>query len=171
MKCSRAPIAFVLAVASVSFVGCASDEQAAAPKASANERYTYANQYAKPGFTAFTQDGRLWVFQNGSKELSEFSRTGDLAKRVTFPAQGPGGMTIKGPDRETVLAYLATKDGFTAMAEDGRVWVYRNGSDELRDAKMGLEPAKHVSRIGRGPMRSTLRATDAATLDAWARAN
>ena len=53
------------------------------------------------------EDGRLWVFREGAKELSLFEEAGELAKHVIRPGAGPGGMTIKGPDADTIDAYLS----------------------------------------------------------------
>ncbi|MCB9898456.1 MAG: hypothetical protein H6825_10670 [Planctomycetes bacterium] len=62
---------------------------------------------SRPGFAAFVRDGRLWVFRAGSPELSEFHAQGEPSEQFTRPGAGFGGMTLKGPDRETVEAYLA----------------------------------------------------------------
>jgi uncharacterized protein (TIGR03000 family) len=61
---------------------------------------------AKPGFVTKYRDGRLWVFRADSKELESFLKDGDLAKQVVRPGAGPRGLTLKGPDRETIDAYL-----------------------------------------------------------------
>jgi uncharacterized protein (TIGR03000 family) len=60
----------------------------------------------KPGFVTRYDDGRLWVFRKGSKELASFQKDGELAKHVIRPGAGPRGMTLKAPDRETMDAYL-----------------------------------------------------------------
>ena len=49
----------------------------------------------KPGFVTRLVDGRLWVFRSGSAELAEFDQQGELAKHVTHPGVGPGGLTVK----------------------------------------------------------------------------
>ena len=63
---------------------------------------------SKPGYLVKIDDGRLWVFRKGSKELEAFQRGGELAKHVTRIGAGPNGMTLKGPDTETLDGYLAT---------------------------------------------------------------
>ena len=68
-----------------------------------------ASAYAKPGFYTQLDDGRLWVFQEGSKELQDFLAKGELAKHVVRPGAGPGGMTLKGPDGETLDNYMSAK--------------------------------------------------------------
>jgi secreted PhoX family phosphatase len=139
--------------------------QAAAPKAT---KHTLAAQYAKPGFVTFMEDGRLWIFEDGSTDLAAFEMSGELAKHVVIPGQGPHGMTVKAPDRDVVLEYMCAKPGFIAMAMDGRVWIFEDGSKAYQEFRSHGELAKHIVRPGAGPMRSTLRAPDAATLDAWA---
>jgi uncharacterized protein (TIGR03000 family) len=62
--------------------------------------------YSKPGFVTFVKDGRLWVFRMGSKELQDYKKDGEPAKQVTRVGDGPEGMTLKGPDAETLDAYL-----------------------------------------------------------------
>ena len=62
--------------------------------------------YEKPGFVAEMVDGRLWVFEEGSPELEEFRRVGEPAKSVTLVGEGPEGVTLRGPDRETLRRYL-----------------------------------------------------------------
>jgi hypothetical protein len=66
-----------------------------------------AVSYAKDGFYTQLEDGRLWVFKNDSKELAEFKSKGELAKHVTRPGAGPGGITLRAPDSETIDRYLA----------------------------------------------------------------
>ena len=61
---------------------------------------------AKTGFVTKVEDGRLWVFRAGSAELAEFETAGELAEHVIRPGAGPAGMTVKGPDAETVDASL-----------------------------------------------------------------
>lgn len=121
----------------------------------------------KRGFTTQMDDGRLWVFHEDSKELDRFKRTGDLGKRVVMPGAGPGGMTIKAPDRETVQAYLAAMDGFYTQIEDGRVWVFRPNTKELEEFRSKGEPAKHVIRPKAGPLGMTIKAPDTETANAY----
>lgn len=65
---------------------------------------------SKPGFTARVIDDRLWVFKANSEELATIDRGGELAKHTT-KMHNDGGkiVTIKGPDIETISAYLAMK--------------------------------------------------------------
>lgn len=67
---------------------------------------TPAPQYDKPGYTAFTQDGRLWVFKADSKDLEEFKKTGEPVKQYTRIGEGPEGMTVKGASDEDLNGYL-----------------------------------------------------------------
>ncbi len=63
----------------------------------------------KPGFYTEVRDGRLWVLREGSKELEEFKKHGELAHQVTRVGAGPKGMTIKSSDAKVIDDYLAAK--------------------------------------------------------------
>ena len=47
------------------------------------------------------------MFHAGSEALEEFRKHGEPAKCTTLIGKGPNGMTVKGPDRATIVAYLA----------------------------------------------------------------
>jgi len=147
-------VAAVLAVASPP-AGAASPDAAAAA------------EYAKPGFYVALEDGRLWVLREGSKELGEFLEQGEPAKQVVRPAAGPGGITLKSVDGETLSEYLLTRPGFRVEMEDGRLWVFREGSEALAELLEHGEPAKQVVRPAAGPDGITLKSVDAETLDAY----
>ena len=66
----------------------------------------FASQYDKPGFVTEVEDGRLWEFREGSKELEEFKKTGEPAKQFTDIGSGPNGMTVKSADDQTLKDYL-----------------------------------------------------------------
>lgn len=68
-----------------------------------------ATSFGKPGFYTEVKEGRLWVLRDGSKELAEFKKDGELAKQVTRIGAGPNGMTIKSSDVEVIDDYLAAK--------------------------------------------------------------
>jgi len=68
----------------------------------------FANNYNKPGFVTEVEEGRLWVFREGSDEYKEFQKTGEPAKQYTDIGSGPEGMTIKAADEQTWKDYLAT---------------------------------------------------------------
>jgi hypothetical protein len=130
-------------------------------------------------------DGRLWAFRAGSPELAEFEAGGELAKHVIRPAGGPLGLTVKSPDTETLDAYVRLavhessepaqapsptsydKPGFVTFIRDGRLWVFRTGSDEIKEFKEVGEPAKHVTRPGGGPRGITIKAPDVETIEAY----
>lgn len=126
-----------------------------------------AAKYAKSGFFVALEDGRLWVFREGSEELAEFLEHGEPAKQVVRPAAGPGGITIKSVDGETLSEYLLTRPGFWVRVEDGRLWVFRESSGELAQFLEHGEPAKQVVRPAAGPDGITLKAVDAEVLDAY----
>lgn len=87
------------------FLGLAAMPVAAAEPAAKGA--TDASAYAKPGFHTEMEDGRLWVFKEGSEELENYRSKGELAKHVVRPGAGPGGMTLKAPDAETLDSYLS----------------------------------------------------------------
>jgi hypothetical protein len=122
---------------------------------------------AKNGFVTKVVDGRLWIFREGSDELKSFETDGEPAKYVTRPAAGPGGMTVTAVDNDTIIDYLAARDGFQVVLDDGRLWVFRDNSPELQEFKSNGEPAKHVIRPGVGPLGMTVKAPDAETIDAY----
>ena len=65
--------------------------------------------HARPGFEVYEQDGRLWVFRSGSKYLKQYLDVGEPAKSTTRIGAGPGRMSIRAPDAETIDAYLAAE--------------------------------------------------------------
>ncbi|MBF0166686.1 MAG: hypothetical protein HQL45_03570 [Alphaproteobacteria bacterium] len=68
-----------------------------------------AANYGKPGYYTEVKDGRLWVFEEGSKDLEQFKKTGEPAKQYTKIGAGPDGMTIKSSDAKVIDAYMAAK--------------------------------------------------------------
>lgn len=68
-----------------------------------------AADYDKPGFVTKVENGRLWVFKEGSKELAEFEKNGEPTINVSRIGEGPEGMTIKAPSQEVIEAYTAAK--------------------------------------------------------------
>lgn len=69
-----------------------------------------ASPHDKPGyFTKVDEEGRLWVFKEGSKELAEFEKHGEPSIHVSKIGEGPEGMTLKGPSYEVLDAYLSGK--------------------------------------------------------------
>lgn len=122
---------------------------------------------SKPGFYAEEVEGRLWVFRTDDMELFRFLEGGEPTKSVSWIGAGPDGITLRGPDRETLVAYLAQRRGFHVEVVDGRLWVFAEDSDDLAPFLAGHEPAKSVTMIGEGPNGETLRATDRDTLVAY----
>ena len=121
----------------------------------------------RPGFDVFIRDGRLWVFRPETEALAQFRDAGEPAKHVTVPGGGPHGLTVKAPDMDLLLEYLASPEGFVGVVRDDRIWVFRVWDAGLAGFKAGAEPAKHVTRVGAGPRGRTLKAVDRETLDAF----
>ncbi|MBD1401489.1 hypothetical protein ICT70_12525 [Pelobacter sp. M08fum] len=77
-------------------------------------------------------------------------------------------MTIRAPEFDVIDAYLMAKPGFVTGIEDGRLWVFKEGTKEA-DAYIASKskPAKHVVRPGAGPNGITIRAPEFDTIDAY----
>jgi hypothetical protein len=56
------------------------------------------------------------------------------------------------------------KPGFVTEVEDGRLWVFRENSQELKDFKATGEPAKQFTDIGSGPNGMTVKSAEEQTL-------
>ncbi len=125
------------------------------------------SKYNKPGFVAIEDDGYLWVFDINSPELSKVLSGGELAKHTSLLGVGPGGMTVKAPDSETIIRYIAAKPGFHTFVRDDRLWVFTLWSSELEEFLKSGELAKHTTLLGAGPMEMTIRAPDMDTIDAY----
>jgi len=121
----------------------------------------------RPGYITFEEDGRIWVFAEGAEELAQYRSAGELAKHVTRIAAGPEGRTLKAPDSDTILGYVAVRAGFTTMVEAGRLWVFKTGSDALRQYNEHGELAKHVTRIAVGPLGCTVKGPDKGVITAY----
>lgn len=65
-----------------------------------------AGEYDKPGFVTEVEDGRLWVFKEGSESLAQFREHGEPAKQFTLIGAGPDGMTVKAARQETLDEYM-----------------------------------------------------------------
>jgi hypothetical protein len=120
-----------------------------------------------PGYKTFLEDGRLWVFEEGSEDLAKFIEHGEPAKIVVLPGKGPGGMTLKGTERDVMLAYAFSKPGFRVFLEDGRLWVFEEGSEDLAKFIEHGEPAKIVVLPGKGPGGMTVKSVDRSVIDAY----
>lgn len=59
------------------------------------------------------------------------------------------------------------RPGFYTQVVDGRLWVLREGSEELLDFKKNGEPAKSVTRPREAPNGMSIRAVDVETIDAY----
>ena len=121
------------------------------------------------GFAVFKGDGATWVFATSAPELKDHMAGRELAKHVTkIRHTGAGIVTVKAPDAETIAAYLAARPGFVTRIVDGYLWVFIEGSPELRAVQAGDELAKHVTKMSNvnGQVR-TIKAPDKAVIDAY----
>ncbi|MCA9219353.1 MAG: hypothetical protein KDA71_03435 [Planctomycetales bacterium] len=125
------------------------------------------NPHDKRDFVTRVDDGRLWVFRIGSPDLAQFLTTGEPAKIAIRVGAGPNGMTVKGTDGETIDSYLLAADGFVTFVDDGRLWIFKAGSEDLKSYQEDGEPAKIVIRVGAGPNGMTVKGPEAETIDAY----
>lgn len=136
------------------------------PKVAAVEPGTYD----RPGFITRQKDGRIWAFRTGSKELGEFLKGGEPTKSATLVGVGPGGMTVRGPDVETVEAYAAARPGYEVWVVDARYWVFKEGGKDAQEFAQTKDLAKNVTLVGAGPGGRTLRASDMETAEGYVKA-
>ena len=121
--------------------------------------------YAKPGFVVLEEDGRLWVFLEGSEDIVAFEESRDLPKQVIRPKAAPGSVTVKSTESSTIDEYLTTLPGFYTRMEDGRLWVFKRDSVELETFLQTGKPAKQVVRPLAGPFGLTIKAVGTGVLD------
>jgi hypothetical protein len=160
----RTAITALLLALSIHGIGCDGQPKADTDGAPSS---VYIGPYDKPGFVTSLEDGRLWVFAIGSDELADYQAGNELAKHVTKIGVGPGGMTVKAPDTQTLNQYMASKRGFVTKIVDGNIWVFQPGSEELADFEEAGELAKHTTLVKKGPMGMTVKAPDKATAVAY----
>ncbi|MEZ6196640.1 MAG: hypothetical protein R3F20_13090 [Planctomycetota bacterium] len=74
-----------------------------------------------------------------------------------------------GMSDESSMSSMASYDraGFKTFVVDGRLWVFREGSEALMEYEKVGEPAKLVTRIGEGPEGMTIRSDSGETIDAY----
>ena len=121
----------------------------------------------KTGFETQVIDGRLWVFRADSENWRAFLAEGASDKHVTQVGVGPDGMTVKASDRETIIDYITSADGFETIIDDGRIWVFLKRTPALAEFKESGEPAKCVTRVGDGPLGMTVKSDDSVTIDSY----
>jgi len=175
MTRTHALTVMVTAALAIGVIGCQQDGGTAAAATSSNGAHSstksmsvssykshegYSARYSIPGYVAFEDDGRLWVFQEGSDHLADYLAGTEAGKNVTWPGEGPDGKTIRSVEPDTLLGYTASRPGFRVIPDDGRLWVFHEGSDELAEFLKGNEPGKNVTWIGAGPRATTIRSID-----------
>jgi hypothetical protein len=124
--------------------------------------------YDRPGFVTRVEKNRVWVFRKGSKDLSSFLKGGEPGKSATLVGAGPEGMTLRGPDIDTLESYLVARQGYEVFFRDGRYWVFKEGSmDAAWFAMGGSELSKTVTLVGAGPGGRTVRGADMETAQGY----
>jgi len=66
-----------------------------------------------------------------------------------------------------MAAWKYGRPGFAVFMDDGRLWILREGSEDLATYLRVGEPAKSVTRIGVGPAGETIRSSDVETINDW----
>ena len=125
--------------------------------------------FDKGDFVTFEEEGRLWVFHLQDEALADFVSKGELAKHVIRPGIGPRGMTLKSNESDTITHYLIQKEGFAVTIEDGRLWVFADGSESHNSFLEHGEPAKCVVFPAAGPIGMTVKGADADVINAYLR--
>lgn len=147
-----------LVVAGALIAGCAT---------AAQQQPLDVAMYAKAGFVVLEEEGRLWVFREGSDDLAAFQESGEPATQVVRPLAAPGGVTVKSTESATIDEYLTTLPGFHTQMEEGRLWVFKAGSAELDSFLQTGEPAKQVVRPLAGPFGLTIKAVSSEVIDEY----
>jgi hypothetical protein len=120
--------------------------------------------FDKGEYVTLMHEGRVWVFAKGSDDLKSFLAGNEPAKNVSLPKAGPGGYTLRSTELSTLQGYLAARDGFVTELVEGRIWVFRPGSEDFATFRRTGEPAKYVIRPAAGPLRMTVKAPDDGTM-------
>lgn len=136
-----------------------------------DSKETYIKYIAeKDGFWTEMKDGRLWILEKGTEAYEHMMNDGDIAKNITMIGKGPMGVSIRSYDKETVLKWAAKVHGFNTYIREGRVWVFKPGSEHEAEFLSVGEPAKSITKVGAGPLRSTIRAAEEDVLHHYIRA-
>ncbi len=123
--------------------------------------------FTRPGYVTELRDERLWVFMEDSAEYEQFLRVGEPAKTVTRIRTGPGGISLRSSDRETLIGYENSTLWHHARVIDGRLWIFDNEKEDFRELTKHGAPSERVTFVGRGPERMTLCAIERETLHDW----
>lgn len=126
-----------------------------------------SSKYNHKGFLTKVIDDRLWILPLDSPHIASLIEGEVPEKHVTLPGAGPDRKTIKTDSRETAIQYLFAQPGYITHFEDGRAWIFAKGSAAAAHFKSDGPPEKHVTRVGAGPMRTTIKAPDADTIDTF----
>jgi hypothetical protein len=167
MKRNKLMVLTALSLA-LPLMGCTATQQTELSSASVKPMMSAkASSYDREGFTVIEDEGRLWIFRDGSEDLAKFKEHGEPAKMVVLPGAGPDRKTLKGTDRDTMMEYALSKPGFKVIMEDGRLWIFEAGSEALAQFEEHGEPAKQVVRPGAGPRGITLKSVESSIIDAY----
>lgn len=85
----------------------------------------------------------------------------------TAPPAGDEAATDAAADASPADPGNYERAGFQVYLRDGRLWVFREGSEAIAEFERVGEPGKFVTNIGDGPGGITIRAEDVATIEAY----
>lgn len=120
--------------------------------------------YEREGFDVYPHEGRLWVFESGSQASKDFANGVEPAKSVTRILPG---RTLRSTEGETLVKYLVQRPGFDTAVLDGRLYVFRAGSEWLAKLHSKGDHIVQSSIVGAGPMGMTVRSRDRETIDEY----
>ena len=100
----------------------------------------------------------ILTLMSGTRAMAE-----DLADAVGIEG---GFVVCVGCEKGRQFDSLGAKDGFVTLAQDGRLWIFREGCDELHQFLKDGEIAKHTTRPAVGPLGATVKAPDSLAIAA-----
>ncbi len=123
---------------------------------------------SKGGFYSKIIDDRLWILKNGSESLRQLLELGEPAVSTTFVGKGPLRISVRSDSKETYIEYLASKKGFWTEVKDERLWILEKSSESHQSMVEHGDIAKNITLIGKGPLNTSIRSDDKATVLKWA---
>ena len=103
-----------------------------------------------------------------STASSTSSSSSSAAKKAPTGSSGPSGDAPALAHQGPAEAEGYTLAGFKVYEDDGRLWVFKAGSDNLKSYLEKGEPAKRVTLVGEGPDGITLMGSDTEVMKSYA---
>ena len=112
---------------------------------------TAKDSWTLPGYTSYqVGHGVLWVFKNGSPELAAWEKDKTLPENPEVRVNGASGRRdLYTPNKDIMIGYLASVDGFAVHLTETEIWVFRTSSpDGQAWLKDGTLPEEGVYAAG-----------------------